>query len=419
MELRLSSLTRLATAPARAETFRSLRKYPNYRLYWAGAFTSNIGTWIQTVAQGWLVYQITSSPFSLGLVSFVAAVPVLALALFGGVLADRVERRTLMIATQTAAMIQALALGVLTLAGIVRFEHVLVLSFLLGVINALNTPVRQGIISDLVPREDLQNAIGINSAQFQASRLIGPGVAGALLAAVGAGWCFILNAVSFLAVIYSLVRLRLPPRRARVRSLGFVGDAIEGLQYVRRNRTISTLVGLAAVPAFFGYPYTTLMPVFARDLLHVGAGGLGLLYSATGMGSLIGALGVASLGTVRSRGRFQLGALCTFGLCLIGFAASRAMWLSVPLLIVASASSMTYSALNQTFLQSLTADEFRGRVLSVLTLTTFGLIPLGSMLEGALAQRFGAALAVGLGGLACCCCGIAILLARPEVRDLV
>jgi|DewCreStandDraft_5_1066085.scaffolds.fasta_scaffold00628_13 MFS family permease len=412
------SLARLATAPAQAETFRSLRKYPNYRLYWIGAFASNIGTWVQTVAQGWLVYQLTSSPFSLGLVSFASAVPVLALALIGGVLADRIERRTLMIGTQTAAMLQALVLGLLTLSGVVRFEHVLVLSFALGVINALNTPVRQGIISDLVPREDLQNAIGINSAQFQASRLIGPGIAGILLAAVGAGWCFLINAISFLAVIFSLTRLRLPPRTTRVRSLGFIGDALEGLRYVRQNRTISTLISLAAIPAFFGYPYTTLLPVFARDLLHVGAGGLGLLYSATGLGSLVGALGVASAGALRARGRLQLGALCTFGLCLIGFAASRFIGLSLLLLVVASASSMTYSALNQTFLQSLTADEFRGRVLSVLTLTTFGLIPLGSMLEGAIAQHFGASTAVGMGGLACCLVGGTILLTRPEVRDL-
>lgn len=402
----------------RPDTFGALRRNPNFRLYWTGALLSNIGTWMQNLAQSWLVYQLTGSALLLGTVGFLQAVPSLFLSLLGGVLADRVERRALMLVTQIAQMLLAFLLAGLTLAGVVRVEHVLVIALMVGLVNAINTPVRQGIISDLVPRSDLQNAIAVNSAQFQTSRLFGPALAGVVVARFGPGWAFLVNGLSFLAVIVSLLLLRLPPWSPPQRKLTVLQSAREGLSFVYRHEVIGTLVLIAAVPALFAMPYQQLMPVFAETVLHRGAQGLGLLLSATGAGALIGALLVASLGGFHRRGLLQLSGSVVFGLMLLAFALSRRIELSLALLLVGSACSMIFNSLNQTFLQSLAPDAMRGRVLSVLTLTTFGMMPLGSMLGGAVAQRWGAPLAVGIGGAVTAAFAVFILLTRPTVRRL-
>ena len=230
----------------RPDTFGPLRRHPNFRLYWSGALLSNVGTWMQTLAQSWLVYQLTGSALLLGTVNFLEGLPALFLSLLGGVLADRIERRTLMLGTQIVQMLLAFLLAGLTLVQAVRVEHVMVIAFLSGLVNAINTPVRQGIISDLVPRRDLQNAIAVNSAQFQTSQLLGPAIAGLVVARAGAGWAFLLNGLSFVAVIVSLVRLRLPPWTPPARRLSLWQSAGEGVRFVFRHEVLGTLVRVVA-----------------------------------------------------------------------------------------------------------------------------------------------------------------------------
>ena len=402
----------------RIDTFGALRRHPNFRLYWSGALCSNIGTWMQNLAQSWLVYHLTGSALLLGTVSFVQALPSLFLSLLGGVLADRIERRALMLYTQVAAMVLAFVLAGLTLAGIVTVAAIMIIAFLSGLVNAINTPVRQGIVSDLVPRADLQNAIGVNSAQFQTSRLLGPALAGVVVAGFGAGWAFFINGLSFLAVIVSLLLLKLPPWKPPTKKQTVWQSATEGVNFVFRHEVLGTLVLIAGVPALFAFSYQSMMPVFAKTVLHVGPQGLGILLSATGAGSLVGALTVASLTNFRHRGLLQLGSAIAFGTLLVAFSFSRQMLLSVPLLIVGGACSMTFSSLNQTFLQSLAPDAMRGRVLSVLTLTTFGVMPMGSMLAGIVAQNWGAPVSVGIGGGVSALFAVGVLVLRPTVRRL-
>jgi MFS family permease len=403
----------------RLDTFGALQRHPNFRLYWTGALLSNIGTWMQTLAQSWLVYQLTGSALLLGTVAFVQGVPSLFLSLVGGVLADRIERRQLMLTTQVIQLLLAFLLAGLTLIGIVRVEHVMIIAFLSGLVNAINTPVRQGIISDLVPREDLQNAIAVSSAQFQMSQLLGPAIAGVVVATIGVGWAFFLNGLSFVAVIISLLLLHLPPWKAPARKVSMWQSAKEGISFVFHHEVMGTLVLIAAVPALFARPIQqTLMPIFAEGVLKVGAQGLGLLMSANGAGALVGALTVASLSNIRRRGLVQLVAGTVYGCLLIAFAFSRRLDLSLVLLFVGSACSMIYSSLNQTFLQSLAPDDMRGRVMSVLTLTTFGMIPLGGLFAGALAEHWGADTSVAIGGAICALFALGVLITRPKLRNL-
>lgn len=295
-------------------------------------------------------------------------------------------------------MILALVLAGLTLVGVVQVEYTLIIAFLSGLVNAINTPVRQGIISDLVPRGDLQNAIAINTAQFQTSQLIGPAIAGVVVARLGAGWPFLISGISFLAVIISLLRLRLPPWSPPHKA-PLWRSASEGLTFVFRHEVLGLLVLIAAVPALLARPaQQALLPVFAATVLTVGTPGLGWLMGVTGAGAVLGALLVASLGEFSHRSLLQLSALAAYGVTLALFVASRRLELSLALLFIASACSMIASSLNQTFLQSLAPDAMRGWVLGVLTLTTFRLMPLGGLLAGAAAQRWGVAVMVGTGG---------------------
>jgi len=278
-----------------------------------------------------------------------------------------------MVATQGAQMVLAFLLAGLTLAGAVRVEHVLAIAFLAGLVDAVNQPVRQGIVADLVPREDVSNAIAVSAAQFRASQLVGPALAGVLVARVGPGWAFLLNGLSFLAVIASLLLLRLPPRTPRARKESMWRSAGEGIAFVSRHEVLGTLVLVAAVPTVLAYPaQQALMPVFAASVLHVGAEGLGMLIGAAGAGALVGALAAASASGVRRRGLLQLAAAVTYGVVLVLFAASRRLDLSVALLFAAGACYLLFVSLNQAFLQSLAPEEMRGRVLGISTAASFG-----------------------------------------------
>ncbi|MHB1414880.1 MAG: MFS transporter [Chloroflexota bacterium] len=401
-----------------SQTLRALRKYPNFRLYWAGALASNMGTWMQMIAQGWLVYDLTGSAIYLGLVSFATAIPNLFLPLVGGVLADRFERRRLMMVTQSASMCLAFLLAYLTLTGQVTVWHIIAIAFVNGVVFSFNTPVRQTIVSDLVSKEDLTNAIAISSVQFQISRMVGPAFAGIAIATVGPGWCFFLNAVSFLAVIGALAAMKMPPRLYEQRRASLWRNITEGISYIRGEPTILALLGLVAIPAMFAMPYSQLMPAFAKAVLGVGAEGLGLLMSAAGLGAVLGALTVASLGNDSSRGWLTVGAVAVFGLCLVGLAVSPSFGLSLLFLVGAGAAAMSYSSLTQSYLQTLAEDRMRGRVMSILTLATFGLQPLGTLGAGTVADTFGPAVAVFAGGLVAAVYAFWTMAYRPSVRRL-
>ncbi|MGH2460274.1 MAG: MFS transporter [Chloroflexota bacterium] len=402
--------------PARFETFGSLRRNPNFRVYWLGAFLSNVGTWMQSVAQGWLVYQLTGSTLLLGVVSFVGSIPILFLSLFGGVLADRVERRRLMVFTQIGMMVLALLLAALTFAHVVTVWHIMVISFLSGVVNAFNAPVRQSLIADLVPRSDLQNAIALNSAQFQSSRILGPALAGVTLALVGPAWCFFVNGASFLAVIAALFLVVVPPLPAR-RPQSMLRNVGEGLRYVWKQPTIFALLMVAAIPGLFGQPYQPMLPSVVSNVLHTGATGLGFLESSAGAGALIGALIVASLSRSKRRGRMQLAMLTLFGVALVLFSQSHWMLASMAMVFVVGLASMAYNSLNQTFLQSLVDDEMRGRVMSLLTLATLGLQPLGALQAGVIGQRFGISTALLIGGIVCVVVSVGATRARRAGLD--
>ena len=399
------------------ETFSSLQRNPNFRLYWYGALTSNVGTWMQMVAQGWLVYQITASAFMLGMVSFAGSAPVLLFSLYGGVLADRMERRRLMVWTQTASMLLAFLLAFLTFRHMVTVWHIIGISFFNGVANAFNTPVRQSIISDLVKKEDLQNAIAINSTQFQTSRTLGPALAGLTLAAVGPAWCFFLNAMSFLAVIWTLLVMDVPPLPPRRKS-GTLSSILEGLRYVRTEQTIFALLLVAGIPALFVMPYQMMMPAFAESVLRAGPAGLGVLQSAAGAGAVAGALTIASIPKSMRTGALQFTMIFVGGFGLEAFGLSKIFGLSIGFLFVVGFAQMAYTALNQSFLQHLIADEMRGRVLSLLTLTTFGLQPFGAMIAGTLAAAVGPQVALVLQGCACVLCVMWVLVRWPQMRTL-
>ncbi len=384
----------------RADTFRALRIHPNFRVYWIGAGLSNVGTWMQMIAQGWLVYQLTGSAFLLGLVSFAGSIPILFFSLFGGVLADRVERRRLMVGTQYGMMVLAFFLAALTFRGIVTVWYIMGIAFANGVVNAFNAPVRQSIVADLVPREDLQNAIALNSLQFQGSRMLGPTLAGVTLAALGPAWCFFINGASFLTVIAALMLLKVPPLPPRPRQSVLL-NLQEGLRYAWKEPTILALLIVAAVPSLFGQPYQAMLPAVAVGTLHTGATGLGILQSAAGCGAVVGALIIASSTKAKRRGQLQLRMLLMFGVCLELFGLSRWMAVSAPLLFGIGLASMAYNSLNMTFIQTLVQDDMRGRVMSLLTLMTLGLQPLGALQAGIVGDHIGVPFALLLGGIIC------------------
>ncbi|HUX85524.1 MAG TPA: MFS transporter [Chloroflexota bacterium] len=403
---------------ARMGTFSSIQGNPNFRLYWLGAFVSNVGTWMQSVAQGWLVYQLTGSTLLLGAVSFAGSIPILFLSLFGGALADRFERRRLMIVTQIGLMILAFLLSALTFARMITVWQIMAIAFCGGVVNAFNAPVRQSLIADLVPRNQLQNAIALNSAQFQSSRVFGPAIAGVTLAAAGPAWCFFVNGASFLAVIAALMLVVVPPLPAR-RPQSIFRNVQEGLQYVWREPTIFALLLVATIPGLFGQPYQPMLPAVVSSVLHYGATGLGFLESSAGAGSVVGALIVASLAQSKRRGRLQLYMLTLFGIGLILFSESRWMPLSMAMVFIIGLASMAYSSLNQTFLHSLVTDEMRGRLMSIFTLTTFGLQPLGALQAGFIGQSFGVTTALFGGGVVCLLVSIVAMRAkRAGLEDL-
>jgi MFS family permease len=380
-------------------TLRALR-HRDFRLFVGGQLISLIGSWMQIVAQSWLVYRLTGSSLLLGTVGFTSQIPVFLLAPVGGIAADRGDRRRIVIATQAASMALAGVLAAVTLAGTVRVWHVLVLAGLLGVVNAFDIPARQAFLVDMVGKPDLMNAIALNSSMFNGARVVGPGIAGLLVAAVGEGWCFLLNGVSYAAVIAGLTMMKVPPRRTRAAGGAPLAEIAHGFRFAWRTlpvRDILLLVGLISV---VGMPYTVLMPIFADQILGGGARGLGILMSATGLGALGGALFLASRSNVRGLGRWVAVAAAGFGLSMLVFALSPFFWLSAAALVPTGGFMMLQMASSNTLLQAMVPDELRGRVMALYSMMFMGMAPLGALFAGAAADRIGAPWAVAIGGAA-------------------
>jgi MFS family permease len=379
---------------------RSFR-HRDYRLFFAGQFISLVGTWMQQTAQSWLVYRLTGSSLSLGLVSFAGQFPVFLFAIFGGVMADRLNRRTVLVGAQWVALVQAVLMAWLTLAGNIQVWQIMALAAFLGVVNAVEIPTRQSFIVDLVGKEDLHNAIALNSSMFNFARILGPSLAGLLLAAVGEGWCFSLNALSFLAVILCLVRMSVPKRPAQKERVSLLEHLREGFGYAWRTPEVRTILVLLGVSSLIGMTYIVLMPIFAEDILHSGPSGLGLLMAATGCGSLVGALMLATRQKSRGIGRFAYYGMLAFGLSLILFAQSSHFWLSCLLLLPVGFCMIVSMASANTMLQTLCPDALRGRVMALYTMVFMGMAPFGALLSGSLAHVLGAPATVMIGGASC------------------
>jgi MFS family permease len=395
-------------------TFAALR-HRNFRLFWLSQLVSLTGTWMHAVAQGWLVLELTGKPFWLGAVAAANSLPVLAFSLLGGVAADRLPKRSLLVASQSVSAALALGLGLLALGGHVRVWHVLVVAFLLGTANAMDLPARQSFIVEMVGREDLLNAIALNSFTFNAARVAGPAVAGAIVAAAGTATCFLVNAASFVPVVAALALMR-GLREAPRASPGSVAAHLrEGLSYLVRERRFQGLIALVAAGSFFGYPCITLLPSFARDVLGADARGYGLLMAMTGVGAIVSALALAARQRSGAGGSVVVGAGIAFGAALALFAASRSFASAVPLLIVAGAGMVAQAATANTLVQVMVPDTLRGRIMSMFTLVLMGAMPLGNIVIGALAEMIGTAAAVAAFGLALCAAVAAVALARREV----
>ena len=414
--------------------FRALG-HRNYRLFWTGAFLSNIGTWMQAVAQGYLVYQLTDSPFWLGLDGFVALAPGLVLTLLGGVFADLVDRRRLIVYTQAVAGLAALSLAVLVSTQVIHKADniwhsnvwmILLFSFVTGCCMSLAGPSYQALTFDLVGREDVANAVALNSTQFQLSRVIGPVFAGVGFRLFGLAGCFYVNGLSFIAVVVALMMVRFdgvgksPADNARSMrdKRALWDDLLDGFRYVRNRPRVSALLSISAVNSFFGAPYLTFVPIFARDIFHLGETGYALMMGTAGAGAFVGALVLTYLGDFKRKGWSVIGGAFAFGVCLIAFALSKQLTVSLTFLFAVGFSIVTSVAVVNTLLQQLVTDQMRGRVMSMFILSFIGTMPFGNLIAGVASHRFGAPHTLAVGGLLVMLYSVSVAVKNGRLREL-
>ncbi len=401
-----------------SQTFASLR-YPNYRLWFVGQLASLVGTWMQSTAQGFLVYELTHSPAYLGVVAFAAGIPSWLFTLYGGVVSDRVPRRTVLLLTQTAMMILALILAGLAFTHLVQPWHIVVLAFLLGVANAFDAPARQSFVLEMVDREDLSNAIALNSTMFNSATVVGPAVGGLTYAAIGPAWCFLINAISFIAVIVALARMKLAPQPSRPHSAGgALAELRRGLGYVRHEPTVRMLIGIAGFVSVFGMGYVALMPAWAVSVLGGDSATNGWMQSARGLGSLVSALMIASLGRFRWKGRLLSAGIITLPVVLILFSFVRSTPIALLLLVVAGWAFMALFNMLNALIQSTVPDELRGRVLSIYSLSFFGLMPIGSLITGQVATWVSEPFTVLASGVLLTLFALWVWIRVPQIRAL-
>lgn len=398
-------------------TLRALR-HRNFQLFFGGQLISLIGTWMQNIAQDWLVYRFTGSSLLLGTVAFVSQIPIFLLAPVAGIVADRYNRHRIVIATQSASMVLALTLATLTLTGRIRIWEIMVLASLLGVVNAFDIPARQAFLIDMVGRDDLLNAIALNSSMFNSARIIGPAIAGILVASVGEGWCFFANGISYIAVIIGLLMMRLTRRGELQKKGSALENMVEGFRFARHTAPVRALLMLIGVVSLAAMPYTVLMPIFAGRILHGGARQLGLLMGATGVGALLGALTLASKTSTSGLGRWVWMAATGFGMSLILFTMSRHLWLSMALLVPTGFGMMVQMGATNTLLQVMVPDRLRGRVMSLYSMMFIGMGPIGALIGGAVAARIGAPWTVAIGGVTCLVGGAIFARRLPAMRGV-
>ncbi len=392
----------------------------NFRLFFVGQGVSLIGTWMQRIAVGWLVYRLTDSAFLLGLVGFAGQIPAFILGPFAGVLADRWHRHHLLILTQALAMMQAFILAYLVLTDTIVIWQIVVLSLVLGVVAAFDIPVRQSFMIEMIEEKaDLGNAIALNSSMVNGARLLGPTVAGLLIATVGEGLCFLINGLSYVAVIASLLLMRIVQRNVRAHKTGAWHDLKEGLKYVYGFEPIRAIIMLLALMSLMGMPYVVLMPIFARDVLHGGPGALGFLMGASGVGALAGALYLASRRGVLGLSKMIPIGAGILGLGLIGFSLSRNFYWSLILLAAVGFGQMIQLATSNTLLQTMVDDDRRGRVMGFFTVAFVGMAPFGSLLAGAVASVIGAPWTLSIGGVACLAGAGVFARKLPQLREMI
>jgi len=407
----------VAAGGAQSGTFRSLR-HRNYQLYFGGQLISVAGTWMQAVAQAWLVYELSHSDLTLGIVGFAAALPALIVSPWGGVIVDRVPKRGLLIVTQASAMLLAFILAALAFTNTVQVWHVVALAAGLGLVNAFDGPARQAFVVEMVGREDLTNAIALNSMMFNSARVIGPAIGGILLASLGSSWCFLLNGLSYLAVIAGLWAMQLSPRTVRRATDAPLKELAGGLKYVWHHVEIFALLMVALIYAVFGLSYATVLPAFADQVLNSGATGYGLLNAAVGLGAVIGALIIARSGGGSSRGRLMVLASLVFPVVLFVFAYTGLFPLSLALALGLGTLFMVQFTLINTMLQLRVADEMRGRVLSLYSLTFFGFAPFGNLATGNLAGYWGLSPTIAISAAVALILFLVVFMFVPRLRKL-
>ena len=400
-----------------ASPFAALR-HRNYQLYFGGQLVSNAGTWMQVIAQGWLVYQLSHSELTLGIVGFAAAIPSLLVTPWGGVVVDRMPKRRLLMLTQSGAMLLAFTLAALVFAGVVREWHIVLLAAGLGFVNAFDAPARQAFVVEMVGRQDLPNAIALNSLMFNSARVIGPALGGLLLAAVGAAWCFTINGVSFLAVLLGLAVMHLDDRAGAGSAESPLRQMWQGVQYLGGEPVLSGLLLLSLCFSVFGVSYATLLPAFVERVLHQGPAVFGWVTAATGVGAVTGALLIATHRGKLPRGEWLLRASMGFPLVLAAFSFTSYLPLSLILAFGLGFGFMSQFTMMNTLLQTRVADRLRGRILALYTLTFFGFAPFGNLAVGALSERIG--LSHAMSSFALVSLLLAILIHRkvPQIRKL-
>ncbi len=398
-------------------TFTALR-YPNYRLWFWGQLTSLFGSWMQATAQGFLIFQLTRSPAFLGYVGFAAGIPTWMFMLYAGVVADRISRRNLMIVTQTAMMILAFISAGLVFSGAIQPWHIILLAFGFGAANAFDAPARQAIVQELVESEDMTNAIALNSAMFNSSAALGPAIGGITYALFGPGWCFVINGLSFIAVIAALAAMKLPPPVRPETRRSVLEDLKEGLHYTVHQPLIRTIMAAVLIISLFGFSFVTLLPAWAVTILQGNATTNGFLTSARGLGALVSALLIASLGRFKFRGKLLTAGALLFPVFLIVFSIVRWPPLSYLVLFFAGFALILVFNLANASIQMLTPDALRGRVMSIYAFVFFGSMPVGALLIGALADRLGEPTAVILNAAVCLAFGVCVYILNPALRRL-
>lgn len=391
--------------------------YRNFRLYWSGQIISQVGTWMQIVAQGWVVYNLTNSPLMLGLVNFASLLPVVPISLLAGVLSDRFSRKKLIIISEAVLMLQALIMALLLWMNVIQVWHVIVLSLILGAASALEQPARLAFVVDVVGREDLSNAVALNSSATNAARIIGPAIAGVIIASIGEAMCFFINGVSYLAVILALIVIRIPWEPKKTGALKVRGSLKEGFLYLKDNKVVQGLLLIVSLASFLTIPYIALMPVFARDILQVGSEGLGYLLTAVGIGAILGALLVARQQSGQ-RGKWLMIANFLGPIFLLGFSFSGNFYLSLILVVIVGAFNAVRLTLGNSLTQLNTAEAYHGRMMSIFNLLFNGMSRVGALVIGGFAEIISVSWALGISAFMSAFIGLIMIFKMPGVRKL-